>query len=166
MLLYTKEQDLKKLLLISFVFTSISVSAQFTLEDFKPLHNLFGNWTFQTKKGVLHENWSKTSDSTMNGYSYLISSTDSIPQETVELWFLNGKITYTPTTVSQNEGNPVVFTLVRIDSGQYIFENKNHDFPTEIKYKIVDMNTMHASIAGEIQGNRREIPFYFKREKQ
>lgn len=101
----------------------------------------------------------------MNGYSYMISTSDSIPQETVELWFLNGRITYTPATVSQNEGNPVVFTLVKIDKGQYIFENKNHDFPTEIRYTLVDMNTVNASIGGHIKGAWKEIPFYFKRKR-
>jgi hypothetical protein len=156
---------LKKLLLIILLFSSGKSFAQWTLDDFRPLHNLFGSWVFETKKGKLHESWSKTSDSTMNGYSYLISPTDSIPQETVELWYLNGKITYTPTTVSQNEGNPVVFALIKIDSGQYIFENKQHDFPNQIRYKLVDMNTVHASIAGNIQGTWKEIPFYFKRKK-
>lgn len=156
---------MKRLLLIVLVFSSFNCVAQWSLQDFKPLHNLFGHWTFETKKGSLHETWSKTSDSTMNGYSYMMTATDSIPQETVELWYLNGKITYTPTTVSQNEGNPVVFTLSRIENGQYIFENKTHDFPTEIRYKLLDMDTMNASISGDMEGSRKEIPYYFKRKK-
>ena len=156
---------MKKLLFILFLFFGANGFAQFTMDDFKPLHNLFGHWTFETKKGVIHEVWSKTSDSTMNGYSYLISETDSIPQETVELWFLNGVITYTPTTVSQNEGNPVVFTLQKITNGQYIFENKNHDFPTQIRYQLVNMNTLEASIGGNVKGTWKEFPYHFKRKK-
>ncbi len=151
--------------MISFLFFAQQSFAQFTLEDFKPLHNLFGHWTLETKRGVLHEAWGKTSDSTMNGYSYLISPKDSLPQESVELWYLNGKITYTPTTVSQNQGNPIVFTLVAIDSGRYIFENKAHDFPTQITYRLLDMDTMQASIGGNMQGAWKEIPYHFKRKK-
>ena len=139
--------------------------AQWTLDDFKPLHNLFGHWTFETKKGVIHETWSKTSDSTMNGYSYMISPSDSIPQETVELWFMNGIITYTPTTVSQNEGDPVVFTLLSIKNGQYIFENKNHDYPPQIRYQLVDMNTVEACIGGHVKGSRKEFSYHFKRKR-
>lgn len=155
---------MKKLLLLLFVCISLNAAAQWTLKDFSGLHGLTGSWKLNNKKGVLHETWIKTSDSTLNGYSYLITPTDSIPQETVELWFIKGKITYTPTTVSQNDGNPVTFTLAKIDNGKYIFENKEHDFPTQIIYKLADNKTLQAAINGTIGGSFREIPFNFSRE--
>lgn len=155
---------MKKIFLLLLAGFSFTASAQFSLKEFSGLHPLVGSWKLSNKRGVLHETWTKTSDSTMNGYSYLVTATDSIPQETVELWFINGKITYTPTTVSQNEGNPVTFTLVKIDDGKYIFENKAHDFPTQITYRLADNKTLNAGISGTINGQFREIPFNFSRE--
>lgn len=156
---------MKKIFLLLCVLISLDAAAQWTLKDFSNLYPLTGSWKLSNKKGVLHETWTKTSDSTMNGYSYLVTATDSIPQETMELWFMNGKITFTPTTVSQNEGNPVTFTLAKIDNGKYIFENKAHDFPSQIIYHPVDNKTLNAAINGTIEGKFMEIPFNFSREK-
>ncbi|RYY67750.1 MAG: DUF4388 domain-containing protein [Chitinophagaceae bacterium] len=155
---------MNKILLILLCSVSLSASAQWTLKDFNALYALTGGWKLNNKKGVLHENWVKVSDSTLNGFSYLITTTDSLPEETVELWFMNGKITYTPTTVSQNEGNPVVFTLVNIKAGKYIFENKEHDFPTQITYQLVDNKTLHAAINGTINGQFKEIQYHYTRD--
>ena len=155
---------MKKALLIVMVCFSLNASAQWTLKDFSGLYELVGGWKLSNGKGVLHETWNKTSDSTMNGFSYLIAKTDSIPEETVELWFMKGNITFTPTTLSQNEGNPVTFTLVKIDAGKYIFENKAHDFPTQISYKLVDNKTLQATINGTINGRFKEMPFNYSRD--
>ena len=155
---------MKKLFLLLLICFSLNASAQWTLKDFSGLAPLVGSWKLSNRKGVLHESWIKTSDSTMNGYSYLVSGKDSLPQETVELWFMNGKITYTPTTVSQNEGNPIIFTLIKTDGGKYIFENKAHDFPTQVTYQLINNTTLHASINGMIGGQFKEIPYHYLRE--
>ncbi|MBC7936900.1 MAG: hypothetical protein H7Y86_16255 [Rhizobacter sp.] len=155
---------MKKIFMFLLVCFSLHASAQWTLKDFSSLSALVGSWKLSNKKGVLHESWIKTSDSTMNDYSYLISGKDSLPQETVERWFMNGKITYTPATVSQNEGNPVVFALIKKEAGKYIFENKGHDFPTQITYQFTDHNTLYATINGTIGGQLKEIPYHYSRE--
>ncbi|MFT3979394.1 MAG: DUF6265 family protein [Ferruginibacter sp.] len=154
---------MKKLLFLWMLLAAGQSFAQYGLKDLQPLHQLNGSWESTRKKGTLIEQWSIVNDSTLQGYSYLLSATDSIPQETVSLVLREGKIFYIPTTARQNDEKPVSFQLVKTESGKYFFENRQHDFPQLITYHVVDNETLHAAISGPMNGEDREIPFYFKR---
>ncbi len=149
---------------IALLLSQITI-AQYGVRDFKPLHLLVGNWKMETKKGFLYEHWYTVNDSTLQNKSYRVHGTDTIPQEKVELKIFNGVITYTSTVASQNNQQPVTFTLVSNNNGNYIFENKGHDFPQQISYQLKDANTLNASISGNINGKYREIPFNYRREQ-
>ncbi len=72
----------------------------------------------------------------------------------------NGCVTYNPTLPDQQ---PVSFKLTEIRDGQYIFENKAHDFPQRIIYKI-DNNQLSVTINGNTPKGFKEIPYLFTRE--
>lgn len=157
---------MKKLLFSVCLLFSLNSFAQFSLKDFTPLHGITGSWKVQKKKGALIEEWKLQDDSTMVGYSYLKTVSDSIiPQENVLLTFRNGLIVYSPVTAGQNNEEPVPFTLTEIKAGKYFFENKAHDFPTLITYQLLDKHTLHASISGMIGEEKREIPYNFTRQE-
>jgi hypothetical protein len=156
---------MKKILFIVSIFFSLNCFAQFSLKDFTALHGIAGSWKLQKKKGAIIEEWKLQDDSTLIGYSYLKTLSDSIiPQENVILTFRKGSIVYNPVTAGQNNEQPVAFTLTEIKEGKYFFENKAHDFPTMITYHLPDNNTLNAAISGMMRGEQREIPYNYTRQ--
>ena len=140
--------------------------AQYTMKDFKPLQALTGSWKMVIKMGsAFYEHWYRVNDSLLQNKSYGINRRDTISQETVQLKLTHGIITYTSTVADQNNQQPVTFTLVKLENGKYIFENKAHDFPQQITYLLIDKNTLHASISGTRKDKFREVLFNFKREE-
>lgn len=140
----------------------LSASAQFSFEDFKNLDriNVGHGWEMKTKKGSLIEKWSKVNDSLYSSISYRITGKDTAIQETIKLKYQNGSITYTPNVPDQNEGKPVVFTLKKIDGLQYSFENREHDFPQKIVYKLGG-KTLDVVICGNTTQGYKEVKFDF-----
>lgn len=154
---------MKKTILAFLLLVSAQSFAQYTLQHMKPLTGLLGSWESERKKGTLIELWQVKNDSTMLGYSYIKTATDSIPEENVELVLREGKIRYIARASRQNDEQPVPFTLSKIEDGKYIFENRAHDFPQQITYQLIDKNTLHAAIAGPMNGKDVHIDFHFKR---
>lgn len=139
------------------------VAQPFTQTDFQQLHALRGAWTLTNKRGVLHEVWRLNAADQLTGVSFLVRGKDTIPQENIVLQLREGNITYTPTTVNQNEGLPVVFTLISTENGLFIFENKAHDFPQRIGYQIPKDSLLNAYIEGPTPNGMKKIPFPYKR---
>jgi hypothetical protein len=134
--------------------------AQFTIANFTPLYSLTGSWKMKTSKGILFEQWQKKNDSTLSNKSFRVNGADTTMLEQVMLNFQNGSVTYYPNLPDQEA---VSFKLVEIKDGQYIFENKTHDFPQRIIYKI-DKNQLAVSINGNTPKGFKEIPYLFTRE--
>ena len=83
----------------------------------------------------------------------------------MELSIRNGKIVYKPTTLNQNNQQPVDFSLVQIVNGQFDFENKAHDFPQVISYEVRNGDSLYASIAGPTPSGNKTIPYNYARVK-
>ena len=154
-------------LLFTFLFSTIvfgkGVLAQHAKSDFAGLRGLEGTWKMTLKNGSLFEKWLIESDSILQGISYKISGPDSIPLEKVVLHFNNGKVTYTAITANQNKQQPVDFTLVSIKNGQYVFENKAHDFPQQVTYELVGRDSLYATINGTTDKGFKEITYPYSR---
>lgn len=156
---------MRKLLFIVLVLTGSGACAQFAAKDMKPLHALKGSWESERKRGTLTEQWTLVNDSTLQGYSYIKTATDSFPEEKTELVLRAGKILYIPVAAGQNDDKPVPFTLYKVENGQYFFENRSHDFPQLITYQLVDDNTLKAAISGPLNGKDTAVRFDFKRKR-
>ena len=150
---------MKKLLLAFLVF-SISAAAQKT----EQVKWLAGIWKINTGKGVIVEEWKLLNDSTLAGKSYFIqNSTDTIPQETIELSFRNGDWYYIPTVKNQNNTQPVPFRIIFLRGTEFISENPSHDFPQRIAYRRMN-NQLFASIEGRKNGKYSKQNFDFRSE--
>ena len=154
---------MKKLMFVLLVLITSQSFAQHSVKDLQPLQLLKGSWESERKKGKLIEQWTIVNDSTLHGYSFIKTGSDSIPEEKVELVLRNGKILYIAAAARQNDDKPVPFTLISIENGKYIFENKAHDFPQRITYQLADENTLNAAIYGPMDGKEIEVQFNFKR---
>jgi len=136
--------------------------AQFRRADFDKLSVLAGTWQMPQEKGMLYEVWELDSDTMLLGRSFSVSGKDTIPEETVQLSWSKGAITYSPTVVDQNKGLPVIFTLKSIGISGFLFENKAHDFPQRIRYQPKG-DTLLASVSGKMADGVREIKYSYVR---
>lgn len=144
-------------------FSCFRLQAQFSRDDFARMNGLTGAWRMVAKNGLLYEKWLIENDSTMKGISFKMAGADSIPLEEVILHFNKGMIIYTAITANQNKQQPVDFTLITIQKGQYIFENRAHDFPQQVTYKLIGNDSLHATINGTINNNFKEITYSYSR---
>jgi hypothetical protein len=131
-------------------------------KSFLDLHSLVGTWSMSTKKAVFYETWQKINDSTLMGRSYQVNGKDTVTTEQVQLIMRGDSIRYIP-TVNENNNNPVLFTLVKLEKGSYTFENKEHDFPQRIIYNLPRNNLMHAWVEGNISGQFKRSDFNYKK---
>ena len=122
-----------------------------------------GTWVMTTRKDALYEQWARENDTLLTGRSFLVRKTDTIPLETIRLVQEGDSLFYIPTVPDQNEGKPVRFTLIRADSGRFIFANPGHDFPQKIVYQLISDDSITAVTEGNENGTLRRITFGFRR---
>ena len=130
---------------------------------FKKLHALQGTWEMKTRKGAMYENWKLAGEKTMRGSSYKITGPDTLLLESVSLFWDKDGLYYVPTTENQNDRQPVTFTMSDADSNGVVFENRAHDFPKRIVYKLVSADSLHAYIDDGTAAKRSH--YYYHRIK-
>ena len=153
---------MKTILLLCFLIFIKPCSGQFAHTDFEKLYELKGKWKMEQNTGYLVEEWLWVSDNILVSKSYTVKEKDTVFKETVRLDFKNGEIHYSPIVVNQNDGKEVRFKLINTDNGQFVFENKEHDFPQQIIYQF-SKNKLNVVINGNTSKGFSEIPFSFTR---
>ena len=134
-------------------------------EKINQLQWLLGSWTNRTDNKFSRETWSKQNDSTFSGFSYTVVDNDTVFAETMMLQQKDGNLLFTAAVPNQNDELPVTFKLIPSEKGQFVFENKNHDFPERIFYTNPTKDSIHAWIEGTINGEKKVVNFPFSREK-
>lgn len=132
-------------------------------DPYVQLQQLNGTWQMQTSRGPIYESWRRTSDNEMQGGSYKINGKDTIHFEIVNLSKKADGIYYTPAVKNENEGKAVPFKLISSTKNNFIFENKEHDFPQRIIYHIVTKDSLHAWIEGTQNGKPGRTDYFFSR---
>jgi len=124
---------------------------------------LLGSWANLSDEGNFYETWARASDSVFNAFSYMTISGDTVFSESVTLAIKGADIFYIVSVDGQNEELPVSFRLIANDNGEFVFENKDHDFPQRIIYKNPAPDSLHAMIEGMINGKFSRQDFPMKR---
>lgn len=132
---------MKKLLFLLILGFSGSVAAQNKFPEF-----LEGTWVYED--GIAYEHWDRLSATHMKGYSYRVKNGEMKVSEYLDLVQRNDGVFYIPTVIGQNEGKPVEFKLTSSDS-VFIFENKAHDFPKKLCYKLISSTEIFVQVLGE-----------------
>ena len=157
---------MKRSSIASFVILlSISCYDSFAQTSLSNAQWLLGKWENQTQRGKMIENWSQLNDSTYNGHSYIITATDSVSLESIDLKKEGADIYYIPTVKGQNNEQPVRFKLTSSSGDQLVFENATHDFPQKITYTRESESSLIAEISGMVNGQLRSRKFPMKRWK-
>ncbi len=126
---------------------------------------LVGTWKQVGDETTVMETWKSVSPQTYEGrgvtskqYPKLVIMT-----EVLHIVAMGGDIFYIA-KVEHNEF-PVPFKLIEMENGQAIFENKTHDFPQRISYKLTIDGELDVIAEGSIKGETRRLEFHFTKEK-
>lgn len=140
-----------------------AIAQQWTREDFKALGIWKGLWLMKDKNGSLIETWTIKSDTLMESQSYRTKGKVKTWTETVQLVYNAGKIQYIATAIGQNNELPVAFDLIERQGKSFTFENKAHDFPRQIIYKLTNVNRLRVTINGDTPKGFKKIEFNFEK---
>lgn len=127
----------------------------------KAMRNLYwveGEWKGRVKGGMMFERWVMEEDSSMTGFSCIISHSDTVFREYMKIEERDGDIFYV-VNVRHNDG-PVAFKFIECTSKGCIFENLEHDYPTRIVYANTIGDMLLARIEG-MRGNRPDTSRFF-----
>lgn len=141
-------------------------TSETTNEPAKPTYDelhqaswLIGRWENTSEEGSLSEIWTEVNDSTYKANTYFaIPTGDTVFSEEVELRQSGKDVWYAATVSDQNDGQPVAFKLTKASDKELIFENKKHDYPQKIHYKL-DGSTVTATISGKEGGKAKKEDF-------
>jgi len=152
-----------------FIYFFILVLPELCLAQNSPLFEklsfLDGKWSLKTDKGRIVESWKWISNSQLEGFSYSIShSGDSTLLETMKLYELNGDILFMPAGFGEWNNSKVAFKLISADNNAFVFENREHDFPSRIVYKSLSNHKILAWIEGSVYGQFKKIEYPYTRE--
>jgi hypothetical protein len=118
-----------------------------------------GEWTSSTDEGRFYETWTRINDTVFSAYSYMTVNNDTVFSETISLELSGDEISYIVNASNQNDGNAVAFKLITVTPNEFIFENKEHDFPQRIIYSCPVTDALYARIEGTVNGVLREEEF-------
>lgn len=120
---------------------------------------LVGNWIRTNEKDgkKTFESWKKSSNSKFSGVSYTLQNNDTIWKEDVVLSKSNN--TWYFAVTGEEDKNPILFKLFKVDDKSFAFENKNNSFPKLIQYQNIG-NKFKATVSGD----EMVIHFEFKKK--
>ncbi|MEQ9298971.1 MAG: DUF6265 family protein [Cyclobacteriaceae bacterium] len=126
---------------------------------------LTSTWENKTDRGSIYESWTISGPKELAGLSYMIKDKDTVIFETVRLVEDQNTLFYIPTVMDQNEQQPVKFKLREYTDNELVFENKAHDFPQVIAYRLINADSLVAEISGEQDGELRGSRFTMSKVK-
>ncbi len=141
----------------------ISTEQSVATSPLKAFEWLLGNWSNEMKGQMIAEYWSKTNDSLFEGIGFGLKGQDTIFKEILQLIQIDGEIYYVPTVSGQNDNQPVLFKMVDIGENYFVSENKAHDFPQIIRYKLESPEVLFAVIEGTHEGKETKREFRFRK---
>jgi hypothetical protein len=130
--------------------------AQRTLES---LNWLAGCWQTVGGRSQIVEQWMQPAGGMMLGINRTVKDGRAVEYEFLRINEENGTLVYTAIPSGQEKAS---FTLAGGATGEFIFENKDHDYPQRVIYKSLD-GALLASIDGSMNGKSRRIDFPMQR---
>ena len=120
-------------------------------QSFNDLQQLEGKWT-SSQNVQFNEYWEIKSDTLMQGVGFSLQENDTAFKEELKIYYKEGIIYY----AVKVDGSPqfVSFKLVEAKRNLWVFENKIHDYPNIIIYKLLDNNGLTATTTNS-NGNKK-----------
>jgi hypothetical protein len=148
-----------KCCLLSAVACVAVSSASANEADLTKLAWLGGCWASANGEPGSGEQWMPLAGGTLLGMSRTVKNGRTVEFEFMQIRIDQGAIVYIAMPSGQRTAT---FTAIRLTDSEVVFENKAHDFPQRVIYRI-DGDQLLARIEGERAGVLRSIPFTMNR---
>jgi hypothetical protein len=122
---------------------------------------LHGCWEWSTPSRSVEESWTSAKGGSMIGVSRTIRDGKTTAYEMIVLREDGDRLAYEAHPSGQA---PATFLSTRITTSELVFENRAHDFPQEVGYRL-DGDALLAWIRGTQNGQDRRIEFPYKRAR-
>lgn len=135
-----------------------------SVKDLSNFYWLEGKWEAKNGNIIIVEEWEIISPSTFEGIGYVRKIDESKPDsdESLRMLHMKGEVFYLA-KVNHNE-MPVPFRLVHREPDKFIFENKNHDFPKQITYLRMGIDSMTVRVGRLSDPQDRSFELHFSRK--
>ena len=125
-----------------------------TVED---LAWLSGCWAQEGAEPGSLEVWTPPAGGTLLGVARTVKGGKTVAYEFTQIRALeDGRLAYIAKPSNQAEAT---FPLSRLGEKEVVFENKAHDFPQRIIYRLTSPGVLHARIEGSSSGKERGIDY-------
>ncbi len=132
------------------------------LEVFK---KLTGTWVEVNGDSKFTETWTWKNDTLLTGSSVMTVGKDTAFSEKIQLVTQNDSIYYIPAVSNQNHGEIIRFGLISKKVNEWVFENKKHDFPTQIIYTFKEKDSLIVVVKGSENGRKQAYTFRMQKVK-
>ena len=129
--------------------------------DLAHLPWMIGCWERADQEPGAGETWRVTNDGTMIGFGH--SSNDATVVATEQMRIeksADGNLVFIATPSGQQTTS---FVLVNIADDEVVFENREHDYPQRIIYRLLSLDRMLGRIEGVVDGVARSADFPFRK---
>lgn len=106
---------------------------------------LIGTWSEAAGDRITTETWVRIDDQTLSAEGKTVKSGKTVFEEKLTIQITNEGIYYIADVAHNSE--PVWFKLTLFSSGEAVFENRQHDFPQKLHYKLLG-DAMYVEIEG------------------
>lgn len=122
-----------------------------------------GTWGYSTENGLLIESWQHSGEKRMDGFGYIQTAERMVPLEKL----IVRPVYYQLILQAKPEGRKfwVYFVLTESTDFNWVFENKEHDFPQRIEYRKISEDSLLAVVSGIDNGKFDVNLFKYKRLK-
>lgn len=124
---------------------------------------LCGHWTELKDNTAFHEIWTRSNDTVLSGYAYMLISADTVFTEKLSIEYHNPETCYITSVSNQNNRQEISFRLLPAGPDTFCFENKAHDFPQKITYIRRPENRLFVRVDGYDKGVYRKEEFQLKK---
>lgn len=143
--------------------TLLPAFAPISSSPVRNLHWLIGTWKGGSEGNEYLESWAWQKGGALVGRAELKNSSGEVlVSEILKIETFGDHTIY---LASVNRRRPVLFTLVESKQEQWVFENKEHDFPQRIVYKRESRNRLLARVEGVSDGKEIREEFRLTRLK-
>jgi uncharacterized protein DUF6265 len=140
----------------------IPVAARQTKTTFDKLAWIAGCWEGQMGAGKTQEHWMRPEGDSMLGMSRTVVNGKTPFFEFLQIKREGEDLYY----VARPQGKePTSFKLVKLNDGEAVFENPQHDFPQRIVYAKQIDGTLLATIEGQEKGKSKRVDFSMRRAR-
>jgi len=123
---------------------------------------LQGCWKAESPSRVIEENWTAPRGGAMIGVSSTVRGDSLVEYELLVLRQVRGALAYE----AHPSGQAVTtFTARELTDSTVVFADPAHDYPQEVGYQRVGVDSLVAWIDGTIKGKPRRVEFRYARVK-